>query len=173
MYPHEEDYFVLLGTTILYLLRSLSLYPHLRGRIDRFVFTQVISHLLLVLLLPVYVNLVKELLSCAPFQPAFCRRFSESECKGNTFSRTGKIFRGIFYKKDAFSWFEWRKSRKISHYRRIWARLCGNEGQRGDGGDSQLKTKRETNSARSWIAPTNKLRAKDGSKERKGQEAYY
>ena len=47
--------------------------------------TQVISHLLLVLLLSVYVNLVKEL-----FLSAFTTRrfntfiFSESECKGTT-----------------------------------------------------------------------------------------
>ena len=51
----------MLGTTILYLLRSISLRFLAEAELIGSFITQVISHLLLVLLLSVYVNLVKEL----------------------------------------------------------------------------------------------------------------
>ena len=101
-----EDCVVLLGTTILYLLRSLISLPSItEGELIGSFITQVISHLLLVLLLPVYVNLVKELLSYRSLPSGSRRRFSESECKGTTFFRTGKIFQGLILEKHAFSWF--------------------------------------------------------------------
>ena len=86
------------GRLSLYLLRSLSLYPHLRGRIDRFVFTQVISHLLLVLLLPVYVNLVKELFLVAYFQPVRTTVFPKASAKVLLFPELAKFFREYFQK---------------------------------------------------------------------------
>ena len=61
--------------------------------------------MLLVLLLSVYVNLVKELFLLALFPSVSDTVFSESECKGTAFSRHGKIFHGLFSEKDAFSRF--------------------------------------------------------------------
>ena len=92
-----EDCFVLLGTTILYLLRSIlfSCFPKEAELIGSFI-TQVISHLLLVLLLPVYVNLVKELLFPALFQAVFGTVFPKASAKVLLFSELAKFFTKYF-----------------------------------------------------------------------------
>ena len=79
------------------LLRSLSLFLLLRRRIDRFVFTQVrLAHLLLVLLLSVYVNLVKELFLLALFNVVFTTVFPKASAKVLLFSELTKFFTKYF-----------------------------------------------------------------------------
>ena len=85
-------------------------------------------------------------LSSSLLPSGVCHRFSESECKGTTFSRTGKIFQGLFSEKDAFLRFRWQKSRKIGDVRGIWAEVWENErkweGRRAEHGSSeQIKEK--------------------------------
>ena len=58
--------------------------------------TQVISHLLLVLLLSVYVNLVKELLLFASFQAVFDTVFPKASAKVLLFSELAKFFANYF-----------------------------------------------------------------------------
>ena len=64
--------------------------------------TQVISHLLLVLLLPVYVNLVKELFLSALFQPVRTTVFPKASAKVLLFPEPAKFFREYFLKKMHF-----------------------------------------------------------------------
>ena len=61
-----------------------------------------ISHLLLVLLLPVYVNLVKELFLPALFQAVFATVFPKASAKVLHFPELAKFFREIFSEKDDF-----------------------------------------------------------------------
>ena len=61
-------------------------------------FTQVISHLLLVLLLPVYVNLVKELFPFALFLAVFATVFPKASAKVLLFSELTKFFGKYFQK---------------------------------------------------------------------------
>ena len=58
--------------------------------------TQVISHLLLVLLLPVYVNLVKELFLVALFQAVRTTVFPKASAKVLLFPEPAKFFREYF-----------------------------------------------------------------------------
>ena len=58
--------------------------------------TQVISHLLLVLLLSVYVNLVKELFLSALFQAAFGTVFLKASAKVLLFPELTKFFTNYF-----------------------------------------------------------------------------
>ena len=60
--------------------------------------TQVISHLLLVLLLSVYVNLVKELFLLALFHVVFTTVFPKASAKVLLFSELTKFFRKYFQK---------------------------------------------------------------------------
>ena len=92
----------MLGTTILYLLRSISLrFLAEAGLIGSFI-TQVISHLLLVLLLSVYVNLVKELFLPAIFQAVFGTVFPKASAKVLLFPEPTKFFNDYFPKKMHF-----------------------------------------------------------------------
>ena len=93
-----EDRIVLLGTTILYLLRSISLRLLSEAELIGSFITQVISHLLLVLLLSVYVNLVKELFLFALFQAVFGTVFPKASAKVLHFPETTKFFT-IFFRK--------------------------------------------------------------------------
>ena len=87
----------MLGTTILYLLRSILFSCSLAEAelIGSFI-TQVISHLLLVLLLSVYVNLVKELFLHALFHAVFTTVFPKASAKVLLFSDMAKFFREYF-----------------------------------------------------------------------------
>jgi len=87
----------LLGTTILYLLRSIlfSCFLAEAELIGSFI-TQVISHLLLVLLLSVYVNLVKELFPFALFQAVFGTVFPKASAKVLHFPESTKFFSKYF-----------------------------------------------------------------------------
>ena len=79
------------------LLRSLSLFLQLRRRIDRFVYYPSESpHLLLVLLLSVYVNLVKELFLLALFHVVFTTVFPKASAKVLLFSELTKFFTKYF-----------------------------------------------------------------------------
>ena len=62
-----------------------------------------ISHLLLVLLLPVYVNLVKELFLLALFLVVFATVFPKASAKVLHFPELAKFFRDYFLKKMHFS----------------------------------------------------------------------
>ena len=64
--------------------------------------TQVISHLLLVLLLSVYVNLVKELFLHALFQAVSATVFPKASAKVLLFSELAKFFGDYFSKKVLF-----------------------------------------------------------------------
>ena len=87
----------MLGTTILYLLRSIYLFTLIaKGELIGSFITQVISHLLLVLLLSVYVNLVKELLLFAPFQAVFGTVFPKASAKVLHFPESTKFFANYF-----------------------------------------------------------------------------
>ena len=61
-----------------------------------------ISHLLLVLLLPVYVNLVKELFLSALFQAVFATVFPKASAKVLHFHELAKFFPKYFQKKMYF-----------------------------------------------------------------------
>ena len=65
-----------------------------------------ISHLLLVLLLPVYVNLVKELFLIAYFQPVRTTVFPKASAKVLLFPEPAKFFREYFLKKMHFLGFD-------------------------------------------------------------------
>ena len=78
------------------LLRSISLrFPKEAELIGSFI-TQVISHLLLVLLLSVYVNLVKELFPFALFQAVFSTVFPKASAKVLLFPELTKFFTNYF-----------------------------------------------------------------------------
>ena len=93
-------YVVLLGTTILLSIKkSFLFFLRLRRRIDRFVFYPSESpHLLLVLLLSVYVNLVKELFLSALFHVVFTTVFPKASAKVLLFSELTKFFTKYFRK---------------------------------------------------------------------------
>ena len=86
----------MLGTTILYLLRSISLRFLAEAELIGSFITQVISHLLLVLLLSVYVNLVKELFPFALFQAVFGTVFPKASAKVLHFPESTKFFANYF-----------------------------------------------------------------------------
>ena len=86
----------MLGTTILYLLRSISLRFLAEAELIGSFITQVISHLLLVLLLSVYVNLVKELLFFTSFQAVFGTVFPKASAKVLLFPEPTKFFTNYF-----------------------------------------------------------------------------
>ena len=95
----------MLGTTILYLLRSFfSLFLQLRRRIDRFVYypSETCSLASCTTTFCLCKSCQRTLSSC-PLPSGVCHRFSESECKGTAFSRHGKIFHGLFSKKSFIS----------------------------------------------------------------------
>ena len=92
----------MLGTTILYLLRSISLRFLAEAELIGSFITQVISHLLLVLLLSVYVNLVKELFLPAIFQAVFGTVFPKASAKVLLFPEPAKFFNDYFLKKMHF-----------------------------------------------------------------------
>ena len=92
----------MLGTTILYLLRSISLRFLAEAELIGSFITQVISHLLLVLLLSVYVNLVKELFISAIFQAVFGTVFPKASAKVLLFLESAKFSKDYFLKKMHF-----------------------------------------------------------------------
>ena len=92
----------MLGTTILYLLRSISLRFLAEAELIGSFITQVISHLLLVLLLSVYVNLVKELFLLALFHVVFTTVFPKASAKVLLFPEPTKFFNDYFLKKMHF-----------------------------------------------------------------------
>ena len=143
-----EDCVVLLGTTILNLLRSLlSLPSFLRANWSVRFYPSDLS-LASCTTTSCLCKSCQRTLSYRSLPTGENHRFSESECKGTTFSRTGKIFQGIFLEKLVFLRFGWWKSRKNGHYRRIWANTCGNERGIGYGGDLQITAKSKQKSTR-------------------------
>ena len=87
----------MLGTTILYLFKKSFLFTLIaEGELIGSFITQVISHLLLVLLLSVYVNLVKELFPFASFQAVFGTVFPKASAKVLIFPELTKFFTNYF-----------------------------------------------------------------------------
>ena len=86
-----EDCIVLLGTTILIIKKSYLFTLRKEGELIGSFITQVISHLLLVLLLSVYVNLGKELLFPALFQAVFGTVFPKASAKVLLFPESTKF----------------------------------------------------------------------------------
>ena len=93
-----EDCIVLLGTTILIIKKSYLFTLRKEGELIGSFITQVISHLLLVLLLSVYVNLVKELFPFALFQAVFGTVFPKASAKVLLFPELTKFFTDYFQK---------------------------------------------------------------------------
>ena len=96
--------------------------------------TQVISHLLLVLLLPVYVNLVKELFPFALFLSVSSTVFPKASAKVLLFPELAKFFRDYFLKKMHFYGLDDQnqgKSEMFGEYERRFEKMRGN----GKGGE--------------------------------------
>ena len=90
--------------------------------------TQVISHLLLVLLLPVYVNLVKELFPSALFLSVFATVFPKASAKVLHFPELAKFFSEYFLKKMHFYGLDDRnqgKSEMFGEYERMFEKMRG------------------------------------------------
>ena len=88
-----------------------------------------ISHLLLVLLLPVYVNLVKELFLSALFLAVSGTVFPKASAKVLYFPELAKFFRDYFLKKMIFSGLGDRnqgKSEMFGEYERRFEKMRGN-----------------------------------------------
>ena len=95
--------------------------------------TQVISHLLLVLLLSVYVNLVKELLLFASFQAVFGTVFPKASAKVLHFPEPAKFFREYFLKKMHFCGLNDRnqgKSEMFGEYEQTFEKTRKGKGRR-------------------------------------------
>ena len=93
-----------------------------------------ISHLLLVLLLPVYVNLVKELFLLRFFQAVFATVFPKASAKVLHFHELAKFFRDYFLKKMHFYGLDDRnqgKSEMFGEYEQMFEKMRGN----GKGGE--------------------------------------
>ena len=93
--------------------------------------TQVISHLLLVLLLSVYLNLVKELFLSALFQAVFGTVFPKASAKVLLFPEPTKFSKDYFLKKMHFLGLNDKyqgKSAKCGQYERIVAETTVLEG---------------------------------------------
>jgi len=106
----------------------------------------VISHLLLVLLLPVYVNLVKELFPFALFPSVSATVFPKASAKVLYFPELAKFFRDYFLKKMHFYGSDDRnqgKSEMFGEYERMFEKMTGKgEGRRaGHGSGEQRKEK--------------------------------
>ena len=85
-----------------------------------------ISHLLLVLLLPVYVNLVKELFPFALFLAVFATVFPKASAKVLYFPEPAKFFREYFLKKMHFCGLNDRnqgKSEMFGEYERTFEKM--------------------------------------------------
>ena len=88
-----------------------------------------ISHLLLVLLLPVYVNLVKELFPSALFLSVFATVFPKASAKVLLFPELAKFFRDYFPKMMHFYGLDDRnqgKSEIFGEYERRFEKMRGN-----------------------------------------------
>ena len=87
-----------------------------------------ISHLLLVLLLPVYVNLVKELFPFALFLSVFATVFPKASAKVLHFHELAKFFRDYFLKKMHFYGLDDRnqgKSEMFGEYEQMFEKMRG------------------------------------------------
>ena len=85
-----------------------------------------ISHLLLVLLLPVYVNLVKELFPSALFLSVFATVFPKASAKVLLFPELAKFFSKYFLKKMHFYGLDDRnqgKSEMFGEYERTFGKM--------------------------------------------------
>ena len=94
-----------------------------------------ISHLLLVLLLPVYVNLVKELFLVAYFRPVRTTVFPKASAKVLLFPEPAKFFREYFLKKMHFHGLDDRNQGKtdiIGGYEQTVVEIRGKEGGRAE-----------------------------------------
>ena len=111
-----------------------------------------ISHLLLVLLLPVYVNTVKELFSYCSLPVGESAVFPKASAKVLLFLQPAKFFHEYFQKKINFYGLNDRNQEKTEMFGEYEQRI---EKIRED----------EPNSAR--VDKAGKMRAKDGSKKRK------
>ena len=80
----------------LFIKKSYLFTLHKEGELIGSFITQVISHLLLVLLLSVYVNLVKELLLFASFLAVFDTVFPKASAKVLHFPESTKFFADYF-----------------------------------------------------------------------------
>ena len=99
--------------------------------------TQVISHLLLVLLLPVYVNLVKELFLPALFQAVFATVFPKASAKVLYFHELAKFFGDYFQKKMHFLGLGDRnqgKSEMFGEYEQTFEKMRKGKGRRAGHG---------------------------------------
>ena len=93
-----------------------------------------ISHLLLVLLLPVYVNLVKELFLIALFQPVRTTVFPKASAKVLLFPELAKFFREYFQKKMDFYGLDDGNQGKMmifGEYEQALAEMRGKKGMEG------------------------------------------
>ena len=111
-----------------------------------------ISHLLLVLLLPVYVNLVKELFPFALFPSVSGTVFPKASAKVLHFPEPAKFFRDYFLKKMHFYGLDDRnqgKSEMFGEYERRYEKMTRTKGRRAElGSIVQKKEKGETKTAR-------------------------
>ena len=110
-----------------------------------------ISHLLLVLLLPVYVNLVKELFLLALFLSVSGTVFPKASAKVLHFSELAKFFRDYFLKKMHFSGSDDRnqgKSEMFGEYEQMFGEMT--EASRTRLGGTK-KGKGEPRTARHYI----------------------
>ncbi len=99
-----------------------------------------ISHLLLVLLLPVYVNLVKELFLLRFFQAVFATVFPKASAKVLHFPEPAKFFRDYFLKKMHFLGLGDRnqgKSEIFGEYERTFEKMREGEGRRAGHGSGE------------------------------------
>ena len=99
-----------------------------------------ISHLLLVLLLPVYVNLVKELFLFALFPSVSATVFPKASAKVLHFPEPAKFFREYFLKKMHFLGLDDRnqgKSEMFGEYEQMFEKMREGEGRRAGHGSCE------------------------------------
>ena len=104
-----------------------------------------ISHLLLVLLLPVYVNLVKELFPFALFLSVSGTVFPKASAKVLHFPELAKFFRDYFLKKMHFYGLDDRnqgKSEIFGEYEQTSEKMREGEGRRAEHGSIELRKKK-------------------------------
>ena len=101
-----------------------------------------ISHLLLVLLLPVYVNLVKELFILRFFQAVFATVFPKASAKVLHFPELAKFFPKYFQKKMHFSGLDdgnQGKSEIFGEYEQRIGEMREGEGRRAEHGSGEQR----------------------------------
>ena len=110
-----------------------------------------ISHLLLVLLLPVYVNLVKELFLLRFFQAVFATVFPKASAKVLLFPELAKFFSKYFPKKMHFSGLDdgnQGKSEMFGEYEQTFEKMREGEGRRAEHGSIEQRKKKKARQRR-------------------------